>query len=91
VCLEGDRRIFRASRPREYRGRTWVVGQITRTGLLTVEGERDRLRPARPGARTCTTYRRRHLQAGVGHFGVFSGRRWEARCPVLRSFIAANS
>jgi poly(3-hydroxybutyrate) depolymerase len=38
-------------------------------------------------------YRRRHhLQAGVGHFGVFSGRRWEGQVyPVVRSFIAANS
>ena len=33
-----------------------------------------------------------HLQAGVGHFGVFSGRRWEGQVyPVVRSFIAANS
>jgi poly(3-hydroxybutyrate) depolymerase len=29
-----------------------------------------------------------HLQDGVGHYGVFSGSRWEAEVyPVIRSFI----
>src|SRR5829696_6565135 len=29
-----------------------------------------------------------HLQPGVGHYGVFSGSRWEAEVyPVLRTFI----
>ncbi len=73
--------------------------RFARTGLLTVEGERDDL--CGPGQtmaahELCSripAYRRRHhLQAGVGHFGVFSGRRWEGQVyPVLRSFIAANS
>ena len=73
--------------------------RITRTGLLTIEGERDDI--CGPGQTMaahdlCTripAYRRRHhLQAGVGHFGVFSGRRWAGQVyPVVRSFIAANS
>jgi poly(3-hydroxybutyrate) depolymerase len=32
------------------------------------------------------------LQAGVGHYGVFSGRKWEAQTyPLVRSFIQANA
>ena len=82
-----------------WRGRRVHPERITRTGLLTVEGERDDI--CGPGQtmaahELCTripAYRRRHhLQAGVGHFGVFSGRRWEGQVyPVVRSFIAANS
>lgn len=34
--------------------------------------------------------RRQHLQAGVGHFGVFSGRRWETQVyPLVRIMILA--
>ena len=60
-------------------------GAITRTALLTVEGERDDIcgigpdagRP-RPAARASTrSSKRHHLQAGVGHYGVFSGSRWQ--------------
>ena len=82
-----------------WRGRHVRPERITRTGLLTVEGEHDDI--CGPGQtmaahELCTRippYRRRHhLQAGVGHFGVFSGRRWEAQvAPVVRGFIAANS
>ena len=32
-----------------------------------------------------------HLQAGVGHYGVFNGRRWESQIyPILQNFIRAN-
>ena len=32
-----------------------------------------------------------HLQPGVGHYGVFSGSRWESQVyPIVRNFIAAN-
>ena len=35
--------------------------------------------------------RQHHLQEGVGHYGVFSGSRWEAEIyPVIRTFIAAQ-
>ena len=35
--------------------------------------------------------KRHHLQAGVGHYGVFSGGRWENQIyPVVRNFILAN-
>ena len=43
--------------------------------------------PRIPGYR-----RRHHLQAGAGHFGVFSGRRWQGQVyPAVQGFIAANS
>jgi poly-beta-hydroxyalkanoate depolymerase len=32
-----------------------------------------------------------HLQAGVGHYGVFNGKRWEAQIyPVLRNHIQSS-
>ena len=32
--------------------------------------------------------KRHHLQAGVGHYGVFSGRRWEKEIyPVFRDIV----
>lgn len=71
---------------------------IRRTALLTVEGARDDI--CAPGQTLaahdlCTAIpparRRQHLQAGVGHYGLFSGRRWQQQVyPVVRSFIRAN-
>ena len=103
VYLDTIEQIFQGNRlargEYEWRGRPVRPERITRTALLTVEGERDDI--CGPGQTMaahglCTripAYRRRHhLQAGVGHFGVFSGRRWEGQVyPVVRSFIAANS
>jgi polyhydroxyalkanoate depolymerase len=70
-------------------------GQIRRTALLTVEGERDDI--CAPGQTLaahdlCTGLKpymkRHHLQAGVGHYGVFSGRRWEGQVyPIVQNFI----
>ena len=35
---------------------------------------------------------RHHLQPGVGHYGVFSGSRWENQIyPIVRTFILANN
>jgi polyhydroxyalkanoate depolymerase len=81
-----------------HRGRPVRPERITRTGLLTIEGENDDI--CGPGQtmaahELCTRIpgfrRRHHLQAGVGHFGVFSGRRWEGQVyPTVRGFITAN-
>ena len=68
---------------------------IRRTALLTVEGERDDIcgvgqtAAAHDLCTSLTPYRRRqHLQAGAGHFGVFSGARWEREVyPEIRSHI----
>jgi poly-beta-hydroxyalkanoate depolymerase len=33
-----------------------------------------------------------HMRAGVGHYGVFSGRRWNNEIyPLLRDFVHVNS
>ena len=57
---------------------------IRRTALLTVEGERDdicALGQTSAAHDLCTGLKpymkRHHMQAGVGHYGVFSGKRWE--------------
>ncbi|WP_077037183.1 polyhydroxyalkanoate depolymerase [Pelomonas sp. KK5] len=78
-----------------FKGRPVRPEAIRRTMLLTVEGERDDICSAgqtlaaqdlTPGLRP---YMRRHyVQAGVGHYGVFSGRRWQQRIyPLVREFI----
>jgi polyhydroxyalkanoate depolymerase len=78
-----------------WRGRPVDPAAITRTALLTVEGERDDIcgvgqtAAAHDLCPSLTPYRRRqHLQAGAGHFGVFSGARWEREVyPEIRSHI----
>ncbi len=71
---------------------------IRRTALLTVEGELDDIcsvGQTQAAHDLCSSIRRskkkHHLQPGVGHYGVFSGRRWNTQIyPVVRSFIGAN-
>ncbi len=70
---------------------------IRRTMLLTVEGERDdicAIGQTSAAHDLCTGLRphmkRHHLQAGVGHYGVFSGRRWESQVyPQVKNTILA--
>ncbi len=72
---------------------------IRRTALLTVEGERDDICspgqtfPAHDLCRSIRPMRKRHhLQPGVGHYGVFNGRRWEQQIyPLVHNLILANS
>ncbi len=78
-----------------YRGRTVDPRALRRTFLLTVEGERDDIcgmgqtLAAQDLCRSVAPYRKmHHLQAGAGHYGVFSGKRWSHRIyPVVRSLI----
>lgn len=80
-----------------YRGRKVDPSLIRRTALLTVEGGRDDI--CGMGQTTaahdlCRSLRphlkRHHLQANVGHYGVFNGKRWEREIyPVVRNFILA--
>ena len=80
-----------------YRGRKVDTGAIRNTALLTVEGGRDdicALGQTSVAHELCTSLRphlkRHHLQANVGHYGVFSGRRWEKEIyPVVRNMILA--
>ena len=82
-----------------YHGRRVNPKAIRRMGLLTVEGEKDdicSIGQTVAAQDLCTgvrTYRKvHHMQAGVGHYGVFSGRRWSNEIyPLLRDFIHINS
>ena len=71
---------------------------IRKTALLTVEGERDDIcsvgqtMAAHDLCPNIRPYKKRHhLQAGVGHYGVFSGSKWKGQIyPILRNTIIAN-
>ena len=68
---------------------------IRRTALFTVEGERDDICSvgqtvaAQDLATSVRPYwRNHHVQTGVGHYGVFSGRRWQNEIyPRVRDVI----
>ena len=71
---------------------------IRRTALLTVEGEKDDICAVGQTLAAhdlCTglrPYRKRHhLQPGVGHYGVFSGKKWSGQIyPVVRNIILSS-
>jgi len=81
-----------------HKGRVVEPKAIRKTFLLTVEGEKDDICAVgqtlaaqdlcsglRPYMKT------HHLQPGVGHYGVFNGRRWETQVyPVLRNHIRSS-
>lgn len=77
------------------RGRKVDPSAIRKTALMTVEGELDDI--SAPGQtvaahRLCSglpeDMQARHHQAGVGHYGIFNGRRWrENIMPAVRDFI----
>jgi len=72
-----------------------VPASIRRTALMTVEGERDDICSVGQTVAAqdlCTGVRpylkTHHLQAGVGHYGVFSGSRWNSQIyPRVREMI----
>ena len=82
----------------KYKGESIDPRAIKKTFLLTVEGEKDDICSVgqtlaaqdlcsglRPYMKT------HHLQAGVGHYGVFNGRRWDTQVyPVVRNHIQAS-
>jgi poly(3-hydroxybutyrate) depolymerase len=71
---------------------------IRRTALLTVEGERDDICAvgqtvaAQDLCPNVKPYRKaHHMQTGVGHYGVFSGRKWNQQIyPRVRDLIHAS-
>ena len=97
--LQTVERVFqRYDLPRgelSFRGRAVNPAAIRRTALLTVEGERDdicSIGQTMAAHDLCTgirPYMRKHyVQAGVGHYCVFSYRRWQAQIyPLLRETI----
>jgi poly(3-hydroxybutyrate) depolymerase len=82
----------------EFRGERVEPRAIKRTMLLTVEGERDDICAVGQTVAAhdlCTGLRpylkRHHMQPGVGHYGVFSGNRWNNQIyPLLKNVILAS-
>jgi len=72
---------------------------ITKTALLTIEGELDDISApgqTRVALGLCSglpdSMKKAHLQIGVGHYGIFNGRKWrESVLPVLRGFIREHA
>ncbi len=97
--LETVRQVFQEyALPRgllKFRGRTINPAAIRKTALLTVEGERDDIcsvgqtLAAQDLCSGLRQYMRTHyVQPGVGHYGVFSGKRWQNHIyPVVRETI----
>ncbi len=101
--LETVERVFQQHRLArglfEWQGRRVDARAISRTALLTVEGEKDDI--CAPGQTLAAhdlcvsikSHRKQHLlQAGVGHYGVFSGSRWRHEIyPEVRSHIGVHN
>jgi poly(3-hydroxybutyrate) depolymerase len=81
-----------------FRHRPVEPAAIRRTALFTVEGELDdicAIGQTMAALDLCTNLRpamkRHHLQTGVGHYGVFNGKRWANEIyPEVREFVQAN-
>jgi poly(3-hydroxybutyrate) depolymerase len=82
----------------QYRGRTVNPAAIRRTALMTVEGERDDICSVGQTVAAqdlCSNIRpymkTHHIQTGVGHYGVFSGKRWNHQIyPRVRDMIHSS-
>ena len=78
-----------------FKGRLIKPESIRKTFLLTVEGERDDIcgigqtLAAQDLCSKIPPYMKtHHLQAGVGHYGVFNGKKWSNQIyPVIRSMV----
>ena len=72
---------------------------ITDTALLAIEGERDDISGIGQTKAALTiasklpaAKKRYHLAKGVGHYGIFNGRKWrEQIAPVVEEWIARNA
>ncbi|MFN3565844.1 MAG: polyhydroxyalkanoate depolymerase [Burkholderiaceae bacterium] len=81
------------------RGRRVAPEDIETVALFTIEGELDDIsgsgqtQAAHDLCRNIPKSRQKHLTAqGVGHYGIFSGRRWrEMIYPQIREFIRASA
>jgi poly(3-hydroxybutyrate) depolymerase len=73
--------------------------RITQTALMTIEGERDDISgvgQTEAAHSLCSNLaaekKLHHLQAGVGHYGVFNGSRFRKEIvPKIVSFVNANA
>lgn len=77
------------------RGRPIELAAITGTRLMTVEGELDDISGSgqtRAAHRLCAaipdSHKVHYEQKGVGHYGIFNGRRWRTQiAPRVRAFL----
>ena len=92
-------RSMRLPRARStFRGEPVEPRAIRRTALFTVEGEKDDIcavgqtLAAQELCSSIRPYRKRHhMQPGAGHYGVFSGKKWEAQIyPLLKNVILSS-
>lgn len=82
----------------KWRGHTVKPQAITRTALMTIEGELDDISAVGQtyaAHRLCSglpqEMKTHLLQQGVGHYGIFNGRKWrEQIMPQVRSFIRTH-
>ncbi len=82
----------------QWRGQPVDPAKIHNTALLTIEGERDDIcatGQTSAALNLCSGLepgqKRNYVQAGVGHYGVFSGSRWENEIyPIVRALINDN-
>ena len=81
-----------------HRGTLVEPAKITKTALMTIEGERDDISgvgQTEAAHDLCTGIPKEkklhHLQLGVGHYGVFSGSRFRNDVvPMIVNFVSAN-
>ena len=81
-----------------HRGRLIDLGDITRTALLAIEGERDDisgLGQTRAAleltANLAASKKRYYMAEGAGHYGIFNGSKWRGQiAPVVEDFIAKH-
>ena len=81
-----------------HRGRKVDPGALTDVALMTVEGERDDISgvgQTQAAHGLCVNvpekWRELYVQPGVGHYGVFNGRRFDQEIyPKVRDFIAVR-
>ncbi len=79
----------------DYKGQKVQPKAITKTGLLTLEGELDDISgvgQTQAAQTLCTglptSKRRHHMQKGVGHYGIFNGRKFrEHVVPIIVDFV----
>jgi poly(3-hydroxybutyrate) depolymerase len=82
----------------EFQGMRVEPAAIRRSMLLTVEGEKDDVCAVGQTVAAhdlCSKLRpylkRHHMQPGVGHYGVFSGKRWDNQIyPIVKNVILAS-
>ena len=81
-----------------FRGEKVEPKAIRRTALFTVEGEKDDIcavGQTLAAQELCSSIRpymkRHHMQPGVGHYGVFAGKKWEGQIyPLLKNVILSS-